>query len=118
MKKIIMLCLFLSGFSYAEHVEGTLILKLKGELDATVLGDGCLSIVNYYHSEDDRFYTIGIYQPETDSCISDDVEENEQIEFDTDDLIKIKNKETLTALKELSELAQSGTGVGDFFEIK
>lgn len=117
MKKFILM-LLLSSISHAEHVEGTLILKLEGELDATVLGDGCLSIVDYYHSADDRFYTIGIYQPESDNCISSDVEENEQIEFNTDDLIEIKSKKITKALRELSDKVESGTGVGKFYKLK
>lgn len=103
MKKLFLVFLVLSTFSaFATTTEGRLVAKLNGELDPFVLGDGCLSIVEYYDENDDDFKTIGIFEAKEDGCINENVDENEELDFDIDGLSLIRQKKQLKILSHLT----------------
>jgi hypothetical protein len=118
MKILLIALVALSSLSaFAEVTEGRLIAKLQGELDPVVLGDGCISIVEYYDDSAEYFKKIGIYQDDSVTCISEDVEENEEIDFDREKLKLIKNKAQLRELKSLTNEVMKVKGVKSFYKL-
>lgn len=102
--KTILVAIFLtlSSLTMAASIEGQLISKLTGELDPYALGDGCLSIVEYYEHRSDKFLKIGIYESKVENCISSETEEGEEIDFNFKKLKAIRSKQKLKALKEIA----------------
>src|SRR5690349_1991996 len=104
MKNLILsFALLMSAGVEASIIEGRLVAKLSGELDPMALGDGCLNIIEYHNVDAEEFQTIGIFQPETQECLSHDTDENEEIDFNLKRLVTIKNKEQLEMLHTLTQ---------------
>ena len=118
MKKLLVVFLALNAQpTIAAAIEGRLIAKLQGELDPNVLGEGCISVVEYYDGSVEALKKIGIYQDESVTCISQSIEKNEEITLELKKLKLIKNKPQLEALKALTQGVMKVKGVKYFYKL-
>jgi 5'(3')-deoxyribonucleotidase len=100
----------------AAVIEGRLVAKIDGEFDPFVLGEGCLSIIDFYNDKKDRFVKIGIFQSEAGKkCISYDVDVNEEIDFDPKLIRKISNPAQLQILKDTTSRVMKVKAVSAFY---
>lgn len=104
MKKIFLVGLVFLGITSsasAEIIEGRLLQKYRGEIDPFILGDGCVSLIEYFDHDSNEKLII-IYESRLNKCVSSGVQVNEEIDFDTHQLQQVVAKNELSALRDFA----------------
>lgn len=91
----------------ASVIEGRLLAKLHGELDPVVLGDACVTWIEYFDTRSERFSVVGIWERRDDfeNCLGSDIDLNEEIDFDFARMSRVRGQRFTQALRDLERHA-------------
>lgn len=85
-------------------IEGKLVGKLYGELDPYVLGDACVTWIEYFDARSESPAVVGILENREDyeNCLGAEIAINDEIDFDLARLESIRPQHQLKLLRSLA----------------
>ena len=102
----------------ANALEGRILGKLAGELDPFVLGDGCLTVLEFYDGWQNRLERIAVYEKrlKVRNCLSVGADRNMRVEFDPGELKIIENPRVTDAMKHIVRQVMRVKGVQSYWQ--